>query len=265
MKVGVIGASGRMGQAVITALEDFPDATLAAAVVSKNSKVKGQQVGALSYQSLDQLRDPVDVFIDFSLPQALADNLHYAVKHNTPLVVCSTGLSEQQQQWVRHSAQQLPLLYARNTSVGITLLEQLVALSAAAMTDADIEIFEAHHKFKNDAPSGTAIALGEAAAHGRQQSLSDVDDGIRGGGQRQAGRIGFSVMRAADIIGEHQVTIAQPGERIELGHRVTDRNIFARGALQAAQWLQTKEPGYYCMQDMLELKTTLQRLLADGV
>ena len=262
MKVAIIGASGRMGQTLVEVLKET-NQTLAAAVVSKNSPQQGQPIANICYQALAEVTEPVDVIIDFSLPQALAENLQFARRSQTPIVVCTTGLNDQQRELLTNAANEIAVLYARNTSVGIALLEQLVALSAAAMADADLEIFEAHHKFKKDAPSGTALALGEAAAKGRQQEFAAFDAEIRGGGERQPQSIGFSVMRAADIIGEHQVLLAQPGERIELAHRVSDRKVFARGALTAAQWLLEQQAGLYTMQDTLNLKQTLARLL-DG-
>lgn len=261
MKVGVIGASGRMGQAVIAALQTSSQHSLSAAIVSDNSAWRGQAVATTHYQTLAEVQQQPDVLIDFSLPQALTDNLDYALQYQLPLVVCTTGLDASQQQQLAAAAQQIPILYARNTSVGVALLEQLVALSAAALPDADVEVFEAHHKHKKDGPSGTALALGEAAARGRRQHFDDVNAGVRGNGERRDGSIGFSVLRAADIVGEHQVMLAQTGERIELNHRVSDRSIFAQGALRAGAWLVGKAPGLYKMQDILNLQETLQRLL----
>ncbi|MGM0524934.1 MAG: 4-hydroxy-tetrahydrodipicolinate reductase [Pseudomonadota bacterium] len=261
MKVAVIGASGRMGQAVIAALQNAETMQLTAAIVSEQSQSLGQSVAGVKYQTLAELEQTPDVFIDFSLPQALTVNLNYAEQSRTPVVVCTTGLDASQRQQLQQTAKQVPLLYARNTSVGIALLEQLVALSAAALSDADIEIFEAHHKYKKDGPSGTAVALGEAAASGRQQSFDKINAGVRADGERQQGSIGFSVLRAADIIGEHQVMLAQTGERLELNHRVSDRKIFAEGSLRAANWLVDKPKGFYQMKDILDLQQSLQRLL----
>ncbi|RUO77194.1 4-hydroxy-tetrahydrodipicolinate reductase [Idiomarina seosinensis] len=261
MKVAVIGASGRMGQAVIAALQNSATMELTAAIVSEQSNSLGKSVAGVNYQTLAQLEQTPDVFIDFSLPQALTANLNYAIEKQTPMVVCTTGLDASQRQQLQQAAKQVPLLYARNTSVGIALLEQLVALSAAALSDADIEIFEAHHKYKKDGPSGTALALGEAAASGRQQSFDEVSAGVRSDGERQQGSIGFSVLRAADIVGEHQVMLAQEGERLELNHRVSDRKIFAEGALRAANWLVEQPKGLYHMKDILALQQSLHRLL----
>ena len=136
-----------------------------------------------------------------------------------------------------------------------------MGLSSAALPDADIEIFEAHHRHKKDGPSGTAITLGQAAAKGREQRWEEVNDGVRTDGVRSEKGIGFSVMRAADIVGEHQVTLAVDGERVEIGHRVSNRKIFAEGAIRAAKWLKEQAPGLFSLQDTLNLQDILQRLL----
>lgn len=265
ISVGVFGASGRMGQAVIAALTDDNDAKLSAAIVRKNSSSYGQSATEnepVHFISAEELQpEQIDVLVDFSLPDALVENLKLAEQHQLPIVVCTTGLSNEQKQRLAQAAKSIPVLYASNTSIGIALLEQLVALSSAALPGADIEIFEAHHRHKKDGPSGTALSLGEAAANGRQQSWEQVNDGIRGNGPRSDAGIGFSVMRAADIVGEHQVTLALAGERVEIGHRVSDRKIFADGALRAAKWLTDKPPSLYSLQDTLNLQEILQRLL----
>lgn len=261
MNVGILGASGRMGQAVIAAAKQA-GLNVAAAIVSDQSEHLGQPVFAsLHYQTLSELvPQQVDVLIDFSLPQALTGNLQYAQRLQLPIVICTTGLTAQQHQAIDAAAQHIPVLYAANTSVGITLLQQLVKLTSAALPSCDIEIIEAHHSAKRDAPSGTALVLGESAAEGRGKSLHQVSAGIRGDGIREPGSIGFSVIRAGDIIGEHSVLFAQPGERIELTHKVGNRNIFAQGAVQAAQWLVKQSRGRYAMADMLALNTLLKQL-----
>ncbi|RUO68930.1 4-hydroxy-tetrahydrodipicolinate reductase [Idiomarina ramblicola] len=265
INVGVFGASGRMGKAVIQALTNDSDAKLAAAIVRKNSSSYGQSATEnepVHFISAEELQpDEVDVLIDFSLPEALTENLKLAEQYQLPIVVCTTGLNDKQKERLAQAAETVPVLYASNTSIGIALLEQLVGLSSAALPDADIEIFEAHHRHKKDGPSGTAISLGEAAAKGRNQRWEQVNDGIRGEGPRSDDGIGFSVMRAADIVGEHQVTLAVAGERIEIGHRVSDRKIFADGALRAGKWLQEQAPGLYSLQDTLDLQNILQRML----
>lgn len=261
MNVGILGASGRMGQAVIAAAKQA-GLNVTAAIVSDQSEHRGQPVFAsLRYQTLSELApQQADVLIDFSLPQALTDNLQHAQRLKLPIVICTTGLNAQQHQAIDAAAQQIPVLYAANTSVGITLLQQLVKLTSAALPNCDIEIIEAHHSAKRDAPSGTALVLGESAAAGRGQLLDNVSAGIRGDGVREAGSIGFSVIRAGDIIGEHSVLFAQPGERIELTHKVGNRTIFAQGAVQAAQWLTQQAKGRYAMADMLALNTLLKQL-----
>ncbi|RUO59418.1 4-hydroxy-tetrahydrodipicolinate reductase [Pseudidiomarina insulisalsae] len=262
MKVGVIGASGRMGQAVLGVLAE-QELACGAAIVSPGSAKLGQPAHAgLNYSDGSELRaGQLDVLIDFSLPQALAHNLMLAQRIGAALVVCTTGLSEQQQNAVQQAAAAIPLLQAANTSVGVCLLEQLVSIASGALSEADIEITEAHHSAKRDGPSGTALALGKAAAQGRQQDFAAVNAGLRGDGLREAQSIGFSVIRAADIVGEHTVMLVQPGERIELTHRVTDRRVFARGAVQAAKWLAQQPAGLYQMRDMLNMQGLLRQLL----
>ncbi|MFC0444456.1 4-hydroxy-tetrahydrodipicolinate reductase [Pseudidiomarina halophila] len=266
MKIAVIGASGRMGQAVMTELAE-QQLSCSAAIVAAGSKHVGKTVTQFAEQGLcfsdgsDLSAAEVDVFIDFSLPEALAHNLTLAQRLGAAIVVCTTGLTDAQRALITEAAQSVPVLYAANTSVGICVMEQLVALASAALPAADVEIVEAHHQAKRDAPSGTALVLAAAAANGRGEQLAKLNAGLRGAGQRRAGSIGFAVVRAADIIGEHQVLLAQPGERIELTHRVGDRKVFARGAVQAAQWLASQPTGYYGMRDMLDMKATLQRLI----
>lgn len=262
MKLGILGASGRMGQAVMKAAA-AQGVQVTAAIVSAQSGALGQAATAeVNYQPVADLTpQQVDVLVDFSLPQGLSENLAAAQRLQVPIVICTTGLSAQQQAEIDAAAQQVPVLYAANTSVGVTLLRQLVQLTSAAVPEWDIEIIEAHHSAKRDGPSGTAVALGESAAAGRDASLAELSAGVRGDGRREPGSIGFAVIRAADIVGEHTVMFAQPGERVELSHKVADRKVFAQGALQAAQWLVQQAKGRYSMADMLALKTLLKQLV----
>ncbi|SDB46252.1 dihydrodipicolinate reductase [Pseudidiomarina indica] len=266
MKLGIIGATGRMGQAIIRHARYF-DVRVTAALVSQQSARYGEPIypnlanGGVRFQYAHEVQpEQVDVLIDFSLPQALADNVALAKRLGVAIVVCTTGLTATQQQYLQDAAQHIPVLYAANTSVGITLLRHLVQLAAAVLPDTDIEVIEAHHSAKRDGPSGTAIALGESAAAGRGHTLSEISAGVRAEGVRKSGSIGFSVIRAADIIGEHTVMLAHAGERLELTHRVSNRRVFAQGALQAALWLQGQPAGLYGMADMLQLETQLQQL-----
>lgn len=257
MKIGVFGASGRMGQAVLREVEDTAGISATAALVHSRSSRLGQlATDELQYQTAAEVSvGQVDVLIDFSLPAALSENIAAAQRLQVPLVVCTTGLDAAQQQQLHEAAEQLPILYAANTSLGITLLKELVTLASGALPDADIEIFEAHHSAKRDAPSGTALVLGEAAAAGRQQDLAAVSAGVRGDGTREPGSIGFSSLRGGDIIGEHTVYLVTAGERIELTHRVSNRQVFAAGAVQAARWLQNKSAGLYQMKAVLGLNS----------
>ena len=262
MKIGVIGASGRMGQAVLHETQAQGLEPAAAIVGAHSTKCGERTVAGLQFTDGSELTAAaVDVLVDFSLPAALPANVELAERLGAPLVVCTTGLAAEQHRLLDRAAASVPVLYAANTSVGICLLEQLVELASASLPDADIEITEAHHSAKRDGPSGTALVLGEAAARGRGSTLAEVSAGVRGDGLRQAESIGFSVIRAADIIGEHSVLLAQPGERVELNHRVSDRRIFARGALQAAQWLVRQPAGRYRMADSLNLTAHLRKLL----
>lgn len=255
IKVAVLGASGRMGQAIIQALSETEGMQCCAAVVRSQSAQIGLPVPNLaSHQYVDLatgLQQKPDVLIDFTLPDALAEHLGAATTAKIPMVIGTTGLGEVAQQQLDTAAANIPLLYAANTSVGVALLEQLVALASRSLPQADIEIIESHHKHKRDAPSGTALLLGEAAAKGRGQALADVSAGVRGDGLRAADEIGFACIRAADIIGEHSVLLAELGERIELTHKVSDRSVFAKGALKAANWLVKQPAGRYKMADML--------------
>lgn len=262
MKVGVIGASGRMGQAVMAELAQ-QGIDCGAALVSEGSAQLGKRTLAggvyCTAASLDAAA--VDVLIDFSLPEALMTNLALAKRLQVPIVVCTTGLSAAQEQLLQATAQQLPLLHAANTSIGVCLLQQLVQIASGALPDADIEILDVHHSAKRDGPSGTARILAEAAAQGRGQSAVEMNDCLRGDGLREPGSIGYAVMRAADVVGEHNVMLAQAGERIELAHRVSDRAIFAHGAIRAATWLMEQPVGRYQMRDVLELSRLFHKLI----
>lgn len=242
LQVAIFGVSGRMGRAVLAAVEESP-----AASVQGTTTSVGDPAAALR---------GADVAIEFALPQATAGNLAACVGAKRPIVVGTTGHDDAQRAQIVAAAQQIAIVMAPNMSLGVNLLLKLVELTAGKLDAGyDIEVFEAHHRNKKDAPSGTALALGTAAAAGRGVKLSDVADYARhGAGEpRQRGSIGFSVFRGGDVVGDHTVTFAGAGERIELTHRATDRLTFARGALQAARWLVGQPPGLYSMQDVLGL------------
>ncbi|HET8817115.1 MAG TPA: 4-hydroxy-tetrahydrodipicolinate reductase [Pseudidiomarina sp.] len=261
MRIGVFGASGRMGQAVLRELDDTAGVSAAAALVHGHSSRLGDfATDELHYQTAQDIEpEQVDGLIDFSLPAALAENVRTAERLQVPLVVCTTGLNDAQQQRLHQAAQHIPVLYAANTSLGITLLKELVSIASQALPTADIEIVEAHHRAKRDAPSGTALLLGQAAAHGRQQDHAAVSAGLRAEGIREPGSIGYAAIRAGDIIGEHTVYLVQAGERVELTHRVSNRQVFAAGAVHAVRWLENKQAGFYQMNDVLNLHFALKR------
>ncbi len=212
---------------------------------------------AAQQSDLFVVESAADVFIDFSVPDALAVHLDAAIAAERPIVIGTTGLSLDHHRLIEGAARRVPVLQAANMSLGVNLLAHLVRETAARLgADWDIEIVEMHHRHKVDAPSGTALLLGEAAAAGRGIDLAEASDRGRDGitGARKAGNIGFAALRGGSVAGEHQVIFAAEGERIELGHRAESRAIFARGALQAALWLTGQKPGRYDMADMLGLK-----------
>ncbi len=265
LRIAVFGVSGRMGRALLTAIDEASGATLGGATASASSQWLGKDAseaggGAKRHVRIESdpamaLRD-AQVAIDFTLPEATSMNLAACVAARCALVIGTTGHAESVRAEIAAAAKQIPIVMAPNMSLGVNLLLKLVELAAAKLdADYDIEVFEAHHRNKKDAPSGTALALGSAAAQGRDVKLADVAEHSRQGntGARQRGSIGFSVFRGGDVVGDHTVTFAGIGERIELTHRASDRLAFARGAVKAAQWLAGRTPGLYSMQDVLGL------------
>ncbi|HEY7642897.1 MAG TPA: 4-hydroxy-tetrahydrodipicolinate reductase [Steroidobacteraceae bacterium] len=242
LQVAVFGASGRMGRAVIAAVAESPGAAVNATTTSSSDPAAALR-GA-------------DVAIEFALPQATTRNLAACVAARKPIVIGTTGHDDAQRAQIAAAAGQIAIVMAPNMSLGVNLLLKLVELTAGKLdVGYDIEVFEAHHRNKKDAPSGTALALGAKAAAARGAKLTDVADYARhGAGEpRRPGAIGFSVFRGGDVVGDHTVTFAGAGERIELTHRASDRLAFARGAVQAARWLVGRPPGLYSMQDVLGL------------
>jgi 4-hydroxy-tetrahydrodipicolinate reductase len=242
LQVAVFGVSGRMGRAVVAAVEE-----------SSGAAVKGSTTS--SGDPAAALRD-ADVAIEFALPKATAANLAACVAAKRPIVIGTTGHDDAQRAEIAAAAREIAIVMAPNMSLGVNLLLRLVELTAGKLDASyDIEVFEAHHRNKKDAPSGTALALGAAAASGRGVTLSEAAEHARHGPSagRARGAIGFSVFRGGDVVGDHTVTFAGAGERIELTHRASDRMAFARGAVQAARWLVGRPPGLYSMKDVLGL------------
>lgn len=253
VRAAIIGVSGRMGQALIRAAAE--PVKITAAVASPTSSSVGKDAGELAgigkigvtvTPDLAAALARADVAIDFSNAGATQTNLAACRQARKPLLIGTTGFALESE--LEAAAREIPLLVAPNTSLGMTVLIELVRQAAAALPPQfDIEIMESHHRMKKDAPSGTALALGKAAAEGRGQPFDNVREA---GAARQGAEIGFAVVRGGDIVGEHSVLFAGLGESLTLGHRATDRAIFARGALQAAVWLQARAPGRYFMRDL---------------
>jgi 4-hydroxy-tetrahydrodipicolinate reductase len=255
-----------MGQMLIQTVTDSDQATLVGVVERPGHGWVGQDVGlamggaALGVTVTD---DPLEAFakaqavIDFTAPAATLEFAKLAAQARAVHVIGTTGMSDEQIAQLGPAARHAVIVRAGNMSLGVNLLVQLTKRVAAALDeDFDIEVIESHHRHKVDAPSGTALMLGEAAAEGRGVALADVADRGRDGitGARKRGDIGFTAIRGGDIVGEHDVMFAADGERIVLRHLATDRRIFARGALKAALWGQGKAPGEYDMLDVLGLK-----------
>ena len=238
IRLAICGASGRMGRALQDLLRDEARYELAARVDSPDE-----------WQRAPEL----DVVIDFSTPAGFDAALAHCRQHHVALVSGTTGLDAKQRAALDSAAHEIPVLHAANFSLGVAVLTRVLREAAAALPDWDLEIIEAHHARKVDAPSGTALALGRAAATARGQDFDTVAVRARDGrvGSRQEGAIGFASIRAGDIVGEHSAVLATTGERLELAHRATDRTIFARGALAAAAWLVGRPPGAYSLDDVL--------------
>jgi 4-hydroxy-tetrahydrodipicolinate reductase len=257
--VVVTGAAGRMGQVLLRLIDESPDLRLTGAIVLDDEPIKGREAApGVVYES-----DPLEAFarsrvvIDFSSPAATCEFAALAAQNTMVHVIGTTGLSGADLAKIEAASYHATIIRAGNMSLGVNLLTRLTTLVAKALdADFDIEVIEAHHNRKVDAPSGTALMLGEAAAKGRGIDLSEFADRARDGmtGARQKGHIGFSSIRAGDIIGEHDVIFAGGGERIILRHVATDRALFARGALKAALWGLDQKPGEYDMMDVLGLK-----------
>lgn len=258
VRIAVNGASGRMGRALLELLEQDARFQLLHVVVSSDSSQLGQSVWPAQPCRLKHADGwancpPLDVVIDFSGPQGLAAALEHCLANGIALVSGTTGLDEATQAKLQLAGSQIPLLCAANFSLGVAVLTRLLREAAAALPDWDLEIVEAHHGRKQDAPSGTALALGHAAAGARHTTLEVAAIYGREGqaGARASGSIGFAVVRGGDIVGEHTALLIGQGERLELGHRATDRSIFARGALQAASWVAGRAAGHWQIDDVI--------------
>lgn len=265
LKIAITGAAGRMGRALIQAVLAAPELSLAAALVREGSPHVGQDAGLLAgvapaglavSSDRDAALAATDVLVDFSLPALTGQLAAACAAAGVPLVTGTTGLGEPEQARLREAAHKIPVLAAPNMSVGVTLALSLLEQAARVLgEDYDVEIQETHHRHKADAPSGTALRMGEAAAAARGRQLADCAVYSREGqtGPRPPGSIGFAVTRAGEVVGEHTVLFAGAGERLEIRHQADSRATFAEGALRAARWIHGKPAGFYTMRDVLGL------------
>jgi 4-hydroxy-tetrahydrodipicolinate reductase len=263
LKVGIVGAAGRMGQMFVRQVTETEGCAVSGAVEAPGHAAIGRDAGeiagleALGIALGDDAAAMIaaaDAIIDFTAPAVTAANAALCAEAGTALIAGTTGLSTDQEAVVAAAAKVVPVVRAPNMSVGVTLLLALTEKVAGLLgPDYDIEIVEMHHRHKVDAPSGTALGLGEAAAKGRGVALGDVKQAVRDGhtGARPAGEIGFATLRGGDVVGEHTVIFAGEGERIELTHKAASRVIFAGGAVRAALWTQGQKPGLYSMKAVL--------------
>ncbi|MEM7679959.1 MAG: 4-hydroxy-tetrahydrodipicolinate reductase [Pseudomonadota bacterium] len=257
MRVGIAGCQGRVGQILVNELlsGNFKGLEYIGGTVLPKELAKAPE-HLKATDSADELFQKADVVIDFTAPEATVHHAKLAAKHATVLVAGTTGLSDKDEDALKKAAKKTVIIYAANFSIGVNMLLALVEQAASRLEDGwDIEIFESHHRYKVDAPSGTALAMGKAAAKGRKVQLDDVADYARHGqtGARKDDQIGFSVARGGDVVGDHTAFFYADGERLELTHKATNRALFAKGALRAALWAGNQRPGLYSMKDVLEL------------
>jgi 4-hydroxy-tetrahydrodipicolinate reductase len=265
MKIAVLGAAGRMGQALTRALAETPGCVIAGGIETKGSPAIGEDLGevaGIGPIGIPITEDPLPLFahvdgvLDFTTPASTVAYAGLAAQARIVHVIGTTGFSEDDLAKIEAAARHATIVKAGNMSMGVNLLAALTARVAEALgPEFDIEILEMHHRHKRDAPSGTSLMLGAAAAKARGVSLAERAVRTRDGetGPRGEGDIGFAALRGGDVVGEHRVIFAGPGERLELAHIASDRSIFARGAVKAALWARGKSPGLYSMADVLGL------------
>jgi 4-hydroxy-tetrahydrodipicolinate reductase len=273
IRIAVAGAAGRMGRCVIDLCRESPDLIITAALEMEGSPHLGRDAGVvaggepLGVPVTGKIDDPAeqeihkgfDVLIDFTAPHATLEHLAFCRAAGRRMVIGTTGLTEEDRAAVAKASADCAIVMAPNMSVGVNVCLKLLQIAARALgDDYDVEIVEAHHRHKVDAPSGTALRMGEVVANASGRDLADCAVYARHGmiGERPARAIGFATLRAGDIVGEHKVLFAGQGERIEIAHLATSRTVFARGALLAARWVMHRGPGLYDMQDVLGLKAT---------
>lgn len=265
VKVAILGCSGRMGRNLIQAAHEHESIELIGGSVRASSSFAGFDLGELAgigamglttVTELSQLND-AEVFIDFTSIETSLENINWCKENNKALVIGTTGFNDEQVSIIKEAGKSMPIVLAPNTSVGVNLMFKLLEITAKAIGDyTDIEIFEAHHRFKKDAPSGTAVKMGQVIADTLGRDLNECAVYGREGITEERNRetIGFATVRAGDIVGEHTAYFADLGERIEITHKASSRMTFALGAMRAAFWLSEADNGFYDMQDVLGLK-----------
>ncbi len=266
MRIAVTGAAGRMGKNLIEAVHQADGVVLGAAVARPTSTLLGADAGELAgvgklgvalSGSLESVLDEFDVLIDFTHPSVTLENLEVCRRAGKAMVIGTTGFSAAEKQLLVDAGKQIPIVFAANFSVGVNLCLKLLDTAARVLgDDVDIEVLEAHHRHKVDAPSGTALRMGEVVANALGRDLEKVAVYGREGqtGARQRETIGFATVRAGDVVGDHTVLFAADGERVEITHKASSRMTFAKGAVRAASWLKQRSPALYDMQDVLGLK-----------
>ncbi len=266
IKVGITGASGRMGRALIEAVDNSDGFAVAAAIERPGSSVIGADageiagVGTLGIHIVDDVAAVVqamDVLIDFTHPRVTLANLETCRAAGTRMIIGTTGFTDEEKQAINKAAEDIGIVFAPNMSVGVNLCFKLLDIAARIMGDnVDIEVIEAHHRHKVDAPSGTALRMGEVVASALGRDLNECAVYGRQGqtGERRRDTIGFETIRAGDIVGEHTVMFADIGERVEITHKASSRMTFANGAVRAAGWIMTQKKGLFDMQDVLGLR-----------
>ncbi|MDR2811877.1 MAG: 4-hydroxy-tetrahydrodipicolinate reductase [Endomicrobium sp.] len=257
MKLAICGAAGRMGQSIIAIAKKDSEIQISGALEFESSKAIGTGCPIISSViDLEKILKSTDALIDFTNPESTLKNLDLAVKQEVPVVIGTTGFSEEQKKKIYEASKISPIVFSPNMSVGVNILFKLVEEVAKKISDYDIEIIELHHNKKKDSPSGTAAKLAEITACSIGKDIKDV--GVYGrhsvNSARKKGEIGVLSVRAGDIVGDHTVYFVGPGERIELTHRAHSRDTFAAGAVRAAKWVAGKKSGLYDMFDVLSLK-----------
>lgn len=265
IRIAIVGAGGRMGRQLIQAISQIEGVTLGAAFEQPTSSLLGSdagelagigQVGVLVTDNFEQAKDHFDILIDFTRPEGTLRHLAFCVANNKSIVIGTTGFDDTGRQAIKEAATKISVVFAANFSVGVNLVLKLLEKAAKVMGEySDIEIVEAHHRHKVDAPSGTALAMGEVIADALNVDLAQKAVYCREGhtGERPRGAIGFATIRAGDIIGEHTAIFADIGERVEITHKASSRMTFANGAVRAAIWLNSQSVGLYDMRDVLDL------------